>query len=382
MSSADAMPSPPSPPTPSVPTSPDGAAAAPKTRRELSCIGKSILALIDGGTFGAAIGGIFASANAIGSITGGTESIVGAARTVFRASAASAMSLGLALGAYTGGVCSMERWRGKKDVVNPFVIGGIGGAIGAIQRVEAHDGQHRRTVLAFSGRGLMAGSLSSAMLCSVFWYMQQPSRAAREEREKQAIAQAEAQQQQQKQLEQQRMQQRQRLAADPETQKLMAALQAGTIDKEEASRRLKLVAARQTSAAAAAKATAAAAPPTSPETLIGGDAPPSAGGANTADGYGGTDAYGGGGGAVAAPPEWDPLGTAGSSSSSSSSTTPELTLTDGLALPDATPGFVEPVEPALSPEPGFANDPSGSGAGGGTGGGFSGDGFKDPWAGK
>ena len=117
--------------------------------------------------------------SAVSSVTAGSESILGAARTVFRASAAST-GLGVALGGYTGGVCSLERWRGKRDFINPFIVGGIGGALGAIQRVQIHDGQTKRTVLAFSGRGLMAGSASSALLCSVFWYLQQPSRAARE----------------------------------------------------------------------------------------------------------------------------------------------------------------------------------------------------------
>ena len=329
-------------------------------RRQLSCLGKSLISFIDGGTFGAAIGGIFAGVSAVSSVTAGSESILGAARTVFRASAASAFSLGVALGGYTGGVCSLERWRGKRDFINPFIVGGIGGALGAIQRVQIHDGQTKRTVLAFSGRGLMAGSASSALLCSVFWYLQQPSRAAREEREKEAVA---AQQQQQQQLlrdEQERMQQRQRLVADPETQKVMGALSAGTLDKEEAARRLKLIAARQASEAAAAAAAAAAAPPTAPALSL----PPTGDGSPTATA-----------------PDWDPFGA--SSATTQAGSTPDLTLTDGLT-PAGTPSF-DPLDPRSSTgfdlTDRFANDPGAAQSGDAD---FKEDPYalKDPYASK
>ena len=150
--------------------------APERPRRQLSCLGKGIISCIDGGCFGAAIGAIFSSARAMSSLAAGTESVVGALGMVARSGLQSGLSLGAALGFYSGGVCSLEQFRSKRDLVNPFLVGGIMGAFGAVQRVEVHDGQRKMRVLAYSPRGMAVGALTSGMLCSLFWYIQQPTR--------------------------------------------------------------------------------------------------------------------------------------------------------------------------------------------------------------
>lgn len=148
---------------------------APK-KRQPSCVGKSIVAFIDGGFFGAAIGSIVSSAQAIASVAGGNESFLSACRNVARSGFQSGLSLGGALAGYSGGVCTLESARGRRDVLNPFLVGGVIGAVGSVQRVEVHDGQHKRRIFMGNPRAMLGRSLSSAMLCSVFWYMQQPSK--------------------------------------------------------------------------------------------------------------------------------------------------------------------------------------------------------------
>lgn len=157
-------------------------AAAPK-KRQLSCLGKALISFVDGGMFGAAIGSIVASAQAVTSVASGADSIPSAARGVFRAGWQGGLRLGAALAGYSGGVCSLEKMRGRRDAANPFLIGGVMGALGTVQRVDYHDGQtqHRR-VLSVNPRAMMGASLSSALLCTMFWYLQTPSRHAREQR--------------------------------------------------------------------------------------------------------------------------------------------------------------------------------------------------------
>jgi len=158
-------------------------------RRQLNCLGKTLVAFVDGGSFGAAIGAIIASAQSVSSLASGTESIFGAIRGVATAGWRSGVSLGFALAGYSGGICYMERVRGTKDVVNPFFIGGMMGAVGSVQRVDYHDGQTKRRVLHMNPRVMLGSATSSALLCSVFWYMQQPSRAKREAQEQQQLQQ-------------------------------------------------------------------------------------------------------------------------------------------------------------------------------------------------
>jgi len=159
-------------------------AAAPK-RRQLSCLGKTVIAFIDGGAFGAAIGGIVASAQGVSSLASGTESFVGMIRGIAGSGMRSGLSLGGALAGYTGGVCTLERTRGRRDGFNPFLVGGLMGALGSVQRIEYHDGQHRGRALSINPRAMLGSSVSSAMLCTLFWYIQQPGRNRREEEQQQ-----------------------------------------------------------------------------------------------------------------------------------------------------------------------------------------------------
>jgi hypothetical protein len=165
--------------------------APPKRKR--SCLSTAIISFVDGGFFGAAIGSIIASVQGLSGLAAGTESIRGVVMHILRSGGRSGASLGFALGSYSGGVCSMEKARGKSDIVNPFMVGGVLGAFGSVQRVDVHDGQSIRRVFAASPRAMLGGSISSGLLCSVFWFIQQPSRKQREQHEQQ-------QQQQQQQV--------------------------------------------------------------------------------------------------------------------------------------------------------------------------------------
>jgi hypothetical protein len=169
--------------------------APPKRKR--SCLSTAIISFVDGGFFGAAIGSIIASVQGLSGLAAGTESIRGVVMHILRSGGRSGASLGFALGSYSGGVCSMEKARGKSDIVNPFMVGGVLGAFGSVQRVDVHDGQSIRRVFAASPRAMLGGSISSGLLCSVFWFIQQPSRKQREQHEQQQ------QQQQQVPMEQQ-----------------------------------------------------------------------------------------------------------------------------------------------------------------------------------
>ena len=158
-------------------------ADGPPRPRQRSCLAKGIVSFIDGGMFGGAIGGIIASAQAISALSAGSDTIVSAVQHVVRSGFRSALSLGVALAGYSGGVCSLEKARGRRDMVNPFLVGGLMGAVGSVQRVEFHDGQHKKRALSFNPRAMMGGAFSSAALCSLFWWMQNPSRQRREEQE-------------------------------------------------------------------------------------------------------------------------------------------------------------------------------------------------------
>ena len=232
------------PPTPVVPPAPrtpsaDVAApsAPPPQRRQLSCLGRTIVAFVDGGTFGAAIGSIIATAQGVSGIAGGVESPFGALRSIVASGWRSGVSLGFALAgcacepslcfspcppmhdlrfdariggacfracacarrvprlADQGGVCSLERWRARKDALNPFVVGGLMGVVGSIQRVDYHDGRTKSRAFAINPRAMLASGTSSALLCTLFWYINQPSKKQREAQE-QALAAAGRQAQQ------------------------------------------------------------------------------------------------------------------------------------------------------------------------------------------
>eukprot|EP00966_Prymnesium_polylepis_P065268 1514896-Prymnesium_polylepis.1 len=56
----------------------------------------------------------------------------GGLQLMMRSGMGSAMSVGGFLASYNGGVCSLERFRRRKDAANPFVVGGAMGLVGAI----------------------------------------------------------------------------------------------------------------------------------------------------------------------------------------------------------------------------------------------------------
>ena len=84
------------------------------------------------------------------------------------------ISLAAALAGYSGGVCSLEKGRGKRDGINPFIVGGLMGAVSSVQRQDYHDGRTQTRIFAINPRAMLTQSISSAMLCTVFWYLQQP----------------------------------------------------------------------------------------------------------------------------------------------------------------------------------------------------------------
>jgi hypothetical protein len=159
-------------PLPGPPADTAQADGSSKRKRQRSCVGTAIVSFVDGSFFGGAIGGIIASASAIGGVLSGGESVGSAFMHVLRSGGRSALSLGSLVAGYNGGVCTLERMRRKRDVANPFVIGGLMGLVGSVSRVDVHDGQHKRRVLALNPRLALSSALSSAMLCSVFWWMQ------------------------------------------------------------------------------------------------------------------------------------------------------------------------------------------------------------------
>ncbi len=167
-----------------------GAAAAP--RRQLNCLGKAIVAFLDGASLGAAIGGIISGAQAVGGLSSGTETVGSAIRHVGRSALRSGLSIGGVIAGYTGGVCSLERLRSKRDVANPFLVGGVLGAASTLRMVEHHDGRNKVRALSLVPRAMVGAGLSSALLCSLFWSLQQPSRREREERVAREISTAEA----------------------------------------------------------------------------------------------------------------------------------------------------------------------------------------------
>uniref|UniRef100_A0A7S4C3Y9 Mitochondrial import inner membrane translocase subunit TIM22 n=1 Tax=Chrysotila carterae TaxID=13221 RepID=A0A7S4C3Y9_CHRCT len=139
-------------------------AAAKKPR---SCLAKAIGAFLDGGIIGGAIGGIMASRTAIA-----FGPSLGALRILAVGMGQSGLSLGGFLAAYNGGICSLERMRNKRDVANPFIVGGIMGVAGSIPSyatpVATAPWAYRNP------RALAGAGLSSALLCSFFWSISGP----------------------------------------------------------------------------------------------------------------------------------------------------------------------------------------------------------------
>ena len=159
-------------------------------RAKLSCLGKSILSFVDGSTLGATIGGIISSVQAMSGLSAGNETLGSAVRHVGKSTLKSGFSIGGAIACYNGGVCSLENARGKRDAANPFLVGGLLGALSSFSFQEVHDGQFKRRMLTFNTRSATGAAISSAMLCTLFWSMQQPGRVAREERVARELAEA------------------------------------------------------------------------------------------------------------------------------------------------------------------------------------------------
>uniref|UniRef100_A0A7S0L0E6 Mitochondrial import inner membrane translocase subunit TIM22 n=1 Tax=Coccolithus braarudii TaxID=221442 RepID=A0A7S0L0E6_9EUKA len=97
-----------------------------------------------------------------------------AVRLVFGGAVAGAMQFGGFLAVYNGGICTTERLRGKRDMANPFVVGGVMGVSGAlpsfVQPTSSAPWAYRNP------RALAAAGLSSAMMCSFFWSLGSSSR--------------------------------------------------------------------------------------------------------------------------------------------------------------------------------------------------------------
>ena len=133
-------------------------------KRTGSCLARTVGSLIDGGVFGAAIGSLMATGPAFsqGLFNGGL-------RILLRSGLQSAVSVGGFMSVYNGGICSLESLRSKRDVVNPFLVGGLIGVAGAIP------GFVRPMPTApwayKNPRALVGSGLGSAMLCSFFWML-------------------------------------------------------------------------------------------------------------------------------------------------------------------------------------------------------------------
>lgn len=140
-----------------------------KPRRQMSCLGKAITSAIEGGIIGGALGGIMASGSALS--LGFSVQALG---LIARLSFSSALSFGGFLAAFNGGSCSMERLRGTRDWFNPFVMGGVMGVAGALpgffRPLPTAPWAYRNP------RALAGAGLSSAALCSFFWWFSNGSR--------------------------------------------------------------------------------------------------------------------------------------------------------------------------------------------------------------
>ena len=133
-------------------------------KRTASCLAKTVGSLLDGGVFGAAIGSLMAAGPAFsqGLFNGGLRFLV-------RSGLQSALSVGGFMATYNGGICSLERLRAKRDVVNPFLVGGLIGVAGSVpgfvRPLPNAPWAYRNP------RALVGSGLGSALLCSFFWLL-------------------------------------------------------------------------------------------------------------------------------------------------------------------------------------------------------------------
>jgi len=119
---------------------------------------------IDGSILGGAMGAIMASRSAfeLGAAGGG-------ARFIGLSAVRSALSFAGFLASYNGGTCALESARGKRDVWNPFMVGGfigVGGALPGWMTPLPH-----APYLYRNNKALVGAGLSSALLCSFFYFI-------------------------------------------------------------------------------------------------------------------------------------------------------------------------------------------------------------------
>ena len=138
----------------------------PEARRteKRGCLARTIGSAMDGAILGGGLGGIMAMGQAA------THGISASAISlVVRSAIRSGLSLAGFLAAFNGGTCSLESARGKSDVFNPFAVGcaiGIAGALPGWIAPLPHAPYLYRNNRALAGAGL-----SSAMLCSFFYFL-------------------------------------------------------------------------------------------------------------------------------------------------------------------------------------------------------------------
>jgi len=137
---------------------------AKEQREQRSCLAKAVASGIDGGLFGGAIGLIMTSRTAL-SFGLSVHSL----RILVAGTVSSAVSFGGFLACYNGGVCSLERFRRRRDAVNPFVVGGVIGVAGALPSYATP--QANAPWAYRNPRTLVGAAFSSGALCSFFWVL-------------------------------------------------------------------------------------------------------------------------------------------------------------------------------------------------------------------
>jgi len=139
----------------------------PRARR--SCLARTVNSAVDGVILGGALGGIMASTRAFELGVRG-----GAGRFMLVSSLRSGLSFAGFLASFNGGTCVLENLRGRRDVVNPFVVGGFMGVAGALPGWMTPMPHAPWTYR--NNRALVGAGISSALLCSFFYLISSGSR--------------------------------------------------------------------------------------------------------------------------------------------------------------------------------------------------------------
>jgi hypothetical protein len=138
-------------------------------RKRRSCLARMFNSAVDGVILGGALGGIIASTRAFELGVSG-----GAGRFMLASSLRSGLSFAWFLASFNGGTCTLENMRGKRDVVNPFVVGGLMGVAGALPGYMTPMPHAPWTYR--NNRALAGAGISSALLCSFFYFISSASR--------------------------------------------------------------------------------------------------------------------------------------------------------------------------------------------------------------